>query len=111
MSHMMRKLKLGWRTLFRDCKHPYSPSVTVPSQFLPVLCIGSSSCKGYAVALHRLRSPTLVRMLTDAARLHGVGHTAILSCEPDTFEATFCLLERSFAGLVNIPLSQNCKRS
>ncbi|KAH7301816.1 hypothetical protein KP509_23G044500 [Ceratopteris richardii] len=104
MGLRIRKLKLRWRAFFCDGASPYSPPPAAPPQFLPVLCIGSSSFKGYAVAVHKLRSAVLVSLLTDAASLLGDGHAAVLACEPHTFEATFCLLERSFVGLVHIPL-------
>ncbi|KAH7330838.1 hypothetical protein KP509_20G004700 [Ceratopteris richardii] len=111
MSHIFKKLKLRWHNLFCDRLNSHSPSATAPPHFLPVLCIGPSSCKGYAVALPRLRNPVLIHTLTDAASLHGDGHAAILMCDPHTFEATFCLLERSFQGLISIPLSRNVKSS
>ncbi|MCO5585761.1 hypothetical protein L7F22_039697 [Adiantum nelumboides] len=73
--------------------------------WLPVVCVGSSSCKRYTIALHQLRSPALLQLLSDTAAEYGYGFSSgggalAIACEPHTFEATFCLLQRSCQGLL-----------
>ncbi|MCO5609403.1 hypothetical protein L7F22_063629 [Adiantum nelumboides] len=99
------------------CRRPINKRVLTASRSshvackkgcLPVVCVGSSSCKRYTIALHQLRSPALLQLLSDTAAEYGYGFSSgggalAVACEPHTFEATFCLLQRSCQGLAHEP--------